>query len=178
VLKPNRIAVVQDDDTLLSLAERYGTTVDTLRALNNDISAITEISTAEGDTLNGLAQLHGTSVSWLRDQPENAWLLRPEGHTIAEGETLTFIAQLYGTTRTTLRKLNPAYSDFREWPGDAPLPLGEVLNLFAIRPSTALPVGEALVVPLYRPSTPLPAGSWLFLPRRRAAASAAPALDL
>ena len=178
VLKPNRIAVVQDDDTLLSLAERYGTTVDTLRALNNDISATTVISTAEGDTLNGLAQLHGTTVSWLRDQPENAWLLRSEGHTVTEGETLTSIAQLYGTTRTTLRKLNPAYSDFREWPGDAPLPLGEVLNLFAIRPSTPLPVGEALVVPLYRPSTPLPAGSWLFLPRRRAAASAAPALDL
>jgi LysM repeat protein len=178
VLKPNRIAVVQAGDTLLSVAERYGTTVDTLRSLNSDISATTVISTTEGDTLNSLAQVHGTTVSWLRDQSENAWLLRPEGHTVAAGDTLTTIAQLYGTTRTTLRKLNPAYSDFREWPGDAPLPLGEVLNLFAIRPSSPLPAGEALVVPLYRPSTPLPASSWLFLPRRRAAASAALEPDL
>jgi LysM repeat protein len=178
VLKPNRIAVVQAGDTLLSVAERYGTTVDTLRSLNSDISATTAISTTEGDTLNSLAQVHGTTVSWLRDQPQNAWLLRPEGHTVAAGETLTSVAQLYGTTRTTLRKLNPAYSDFREWPGDAPLPLGELLNLFAIRPSSPLPAGEALVVPLYRPSTPLPASSWLFLPRRRAAASTALEPDL
>jgi LysM repeat protein len=178
VLKPNRIALVQSDDTLLLVAERYGTTVDTLRSLNSDISATTVISTAEGDTLNGLAQLHGTTVSWLRDQPENAWLLRPEGHTVTAGETLTTIAQLYGTTRTTLRKLNPAYSDFREWPGDAPLPLGEVLNLFAIRPSSPLPAEEPLVVPLYRPSTSLPAGSWLLLPRRRAGASTVPEPDL
>ncbi|MCH9715449.1 MAG: hypothetical protein K0U63_13090, partial [Cyanobacteria bacterium] len=92
--------------------------------------------------------------------------------------TLTTIAQLYGTTRTTLRKLNPTYADYREWPGDAPLPLGEVLNLFAIRPSSPLPVGEALLVPLFRPATLLPPGSWLFLPRRRAAASAAPVPDL
>lgn len=178
VLKPNRIALVQPGDTLLSVAERYGTTAEMLRSLNSDISATTVISTAEGDTLNGLAQLHGTTVSWLRDQPENAWLLRPEGHAVTEGETLTSVAQLYGTTRSTLRKLNPVYADYREWPGDAPLPLGEVLNLFAIRPSSPLPAGEALLVPLYRPSTPLAAGSWLFLPRRRAAASASPEPDL
>jgi hypothetical protein len=178
VLKPNRIAIVQAGDTLLLVAERYGTTVETLRSLNSEISSTTVISTAEGDTLNGLALLHGTSVSWLRDQPANAWLLRPEGHTVTAGETLTTVAQLYGTTRTTLRKLNPTYSDYREWPGDAPLPLGEVLNLFAIRPSSPLPAGEALVVPLFRPSTSLPPGSWLFLPRRRAAAGVAPDPDL
>jgi len=178
VLKPNRIAVVQNGDTLLTIAERYGTTTDTLRSLNSDLSNTTVITTAAGDTLNGLAELHGTTVSWLRDQPANAWLLRPEGHTVAAGETLTSVAQLYGTTRTTLRKLNPPYSDYREWPGDAPLPLGAVLNLFAIRPSSPLPGGEALVVPLFRPSTPLVAGSWLFLPRRRAAASSAPEPDL
>ena len=178
VLKPNRIAVIQAGDTLLTVAERYGTTVETLRSLNSDIGSTTVITTAEGDTLNGLALLHGTSVSWLRDQPENAWLLRSEGHTVIEGETLTTVAQLYGTTRTTLRKINPTYADYREWPGDAPLPLGEVLNLFAIRPSDALPIGEPLVVPLYRPSTPLAAGSWLFLPRRRAAARAAAEPDL
>jgi len=178
VLKPNRIALVQPGDTLLSLAERYGTTPETLRSLNSDISANTVITTAAGDTLNSLAQLHGTTVSWLRDQPENAWLLRPEGHAVAAGDTLTSVAQLYGTTRSTLRKLNPTYADYREWPGDAPLPLGEVVNLFAIRPSDILLAGESLLVPLYRPSTPLPAGSWLFLPRRRAAASASPEPDL
>lgn len=178
VLKPNRIAVAQPGDTLLSVAELYGTTAETLRSLNSDISVTTVITTAAGDTLNSLAQLHGTTVSWLRDQPENAWLLRPEGHLVAAGETLTTIAQLYGTTRTTLRKLNPVYADYREWPGDAPLPLGEVLNLFAIRPSSPLPAGESLLVPLYRPSTPLPSGSWLFLPRRRAAASSEPEPDL
>jgi hypothetical protein len=178
VLKPNRIALVQAGDTLLSLAERYGTTPETLRSLNSDISANTVITTAAGDTLNSLAQLHGTTVSWLRDQPENAWLLRPEGHTVIAGDTLTSVAQLYGTTRSTLRKLNPPYADYREWPGDAPLPLGEVLTLFAIRPSDVLLAGEPLLVPLYRPSTPLPAGSWLFLPRRRAAATATPEPDL
>ncbi|MFM9104975.1 MAG: LysM peptidoglycan-binding domain-containing protein, partial [Cyanobium sp.] len=83
----------------------------------------------------------------LRDQPANAWLLRLEGHIVSSGETLTTVAQLYGTTRSTLRKLNPTYADYREWPGDAPLPLGVVLNLFAIRPSSPLPAGEALVVP-------------------------------
>lgn len=102
VLKPNRIALVQPGDTLLLLAERYGTTAEALRSLNSDISATSVISTAEGDTLNGLAELHGTTV---------AWLLRPEGHTVTAGETLTSVAQLYGTTRTTLRKLNPTYSD-------------------------------------------------------------------
>jgi LysM repeat protein len=178
VLKPNRIGIVQAGDTLLTIAERYGTTSDTLRSLNSDISSTTVITTAAGDTLNGLAELHGTTVSWLRDQPENVWLLRPEGHTVTAGDTLTSVAQLYGTTRTTLRKLNPAYADYREWPGDAPLPLGAVLNLFAIRPSSPLPAGESMVVPLFRPSTPLVAGSWLFLPRRRAAASAAPEPDL
>jgi hypothetical protein len=178
VLKPNRIALVQAGDTLLSLAERYGTTPETLRSLNSDISANTVITTAAGDTLNNLAQLHGTTVSWLRDQPENAWLLRPEGHAVAAGDTLTLVAQMYGTTRSTLRKLNRTYADYREWPGDAPLPLGEVLNLFAIRPASSLPGGEALVVPLYWPSTALVPGSWLFLPRRRVAASASPEPDL
>ncbi len=178
VLKPNRIAVVQAGDTLLTIAERYGTTTDTLRSLNSDISNTTAITTAAGDTLNALAELHGTTVSWLRDQPANAWLLRPEGHTVVAGETLTSVAQLYATTRTTLRKLNPTYSDYREWPGDAPLPLGAVLNLFAIRPSSPLPAGQTLVVPLYRPSSPLLAGSWLFLPRRRAAATNHPEPDL
>lgn len=178
VLKPNRIAIVQAADTLLSVAERYGTTLDTMRSLNSDISSTTQISTAAGDTLNDLAALHGTTLSWLRDQPANAWLLRLEGHTVTAGETLTTVAQLYGTTRSTLRKLNPTYADYREWPGDAPLPLGAVLNLFAIRPSSPLPAGEALVVPLYRPSTPLVPGSWLFLPRRRVAASAVPESDL
>ncbi|MFM7549040.1 MAG: LysM peptidoglycan-binding domain-containing protein, partial [Cyanobacteriota bacterium] len=139
-LKPNRITIVRAGDTLLAIAERYGTTVDTLRSLNSDIASTTLITTATGDTLNDLALLHGTSVSWLREQPANAWLLRPEGHTVTAGETLTSIAQLYGTTRTTLRKLNPTYADYREWPGDAPLPLAEVLNLFAIRPSSPCPL--------------------------------------
>ena len=45
VLKPNRIALLQAGDTLLSVAERYGTTAETLRSLNSDISATTVIST-------------------------------------------------------------------------------------------------------------------------------------
>ena len=55
VLKPNRIALVQPGDTLLSLAERYGTTPETLRSLNSDICANTVITTAAGDTLNSRA---------------------------------------------------------------------------------------------------------------------------
>mgnify|MGYP002654605324 CR=1 FL=1 len=178
VLKPNRIAIVQAADTLLSLADRYGTTAETLRSLNADLASTAVITTATGDTLNALAERHGTTVTWLRDQPDNAWLLQSQGHTVTAAQTLTSVAQLYGTTRTTLRKLNPAYSDSYEWPGDAPLPLGAVLQLFAIRPSSPLLAGVALVVPLYRPSTPLAAGSWLFVPRRRAVSAAAPEPDL
>ena len=154
--------------------------LDVLRAMGAKIDVVPAASGVEpvADLHVRAAELRGTTVSWLRDQPENAWLLRPEGHTVTAGDTLTSVAQLYGTTRTTLRKLNPAYADYREWPGDAPLPLGAVLTLFAIRPSSPLPAGESLVVPLFRPSTPLAAGGWLFLPRRRAAASSAPEPDL
>jgi hypothetical protein len=286
VLKPNRIAVIQAGDTLLTIAERYGTTVDTLRSVNPDLLGSTTISTADAgtidgiavvagdrvlvkdqtagaengiylaaagswsrapdfdsssdafsgahtsvqkgstlagtfwqhstappitlgvtpltfaqittsgsfltskapvlvattgpisrsgasDTLNGLAEAYGTTVSWLRDQPENSWLLQSQGHTVTTGETLTSLAELYGTTRRTLRKLNPSYADDEEWPGDRALPAGAVLLLFAIRPSSPLPAAQPLLVPLYRPSTPLSAGSWLLLPRRRAAAAAA-----
>jgi LysM repeat protein len=179
VLKPNRVIVLAESDTLAGIAARYGTTVATLRELNPDLSGTDTITTAEGDTLNGLAEAYGTTVTWLRDQPENAWILQTDGHTIVAGDTLTSVAAQYGTTRTTLRTLNPAYADHNEWPGDAPLPLGEVLQLFAIRPSFPLPAGETLLVPLYRPSTPLPAGGWLLIPRRRAASNRSdPTMDL
>ncbi|MEB3321690.1 MAG: LysM peptidoglycan-binding domain-containing protein [Synechococcaceae cyanobacterium] len=179
VPKPNRVVVLAEGDTLAAIAERYGTTVATLRELNPDLSGTDLITTLEGDTLNGIAEAHGTTVTWLRDQPENAWILQTDGHTIVEGDTLTSVAAQYGTTRTTLRSLNPAYADPTEWPGDAPLPLEEVLQLFAIRPSFPLPAGQTLLVPLYRPSTPLPGGGWLLIPRRRAASNRSdPTMDL
>lgn len=179
VLKPNRVIVLAESDTLAGIAARYGITVATLRELNPDISGTDTITTAEGDTLNGIAEAHGTTVTWLRDQPANAWILQTDGHTIVDGDTLTSVAAQYGTTRTTLRSLNPAYAYATEWPGDAPLPIGGVLQLFAIRPSFPLPAGETLLVPLYRPSTLLPAGSWLLIPRRRAASNRSdPTMDL
>ena len=46
VLKPNRVAVIQPGDTLLTIAERYGTTVDSLRTVNAELLALITINTA------------------------------------------------------------------------------------------------------------------------------------
>jgi hypothetical protein len=53
-LKPNRVLVLEAGDSLNLIAERYGTTVQTLRAVNPDLAQQGPITTAAGDTLNVL----------------------------------------------------------------------------------------------------------------------------
>lgn len=62
VLKPNRVLALQAGDTLQAIAERYGTTVQTLRRLNPHVLARDTVLSAEGDTLLTLAGQYGTTV--------------------------------------------------------------------------------------------------------------------
>ena len=167
-IKPNRVLVLSDGDTLFTIAERYGTTVQTLRKVNPELERYETITTAEGDTLHLLAGRHGTTVETLRKL--NPSLLRADGHTVVEGDTLTTLAALYDTTKTTLRNYN--LPDLYRYPGSEQLPLAMVVNVPAIRPSTELDPGQALVVPAVRPSTPLPAGEWIRLPKLRGLSAA------
>jgi LysM repeat protein len=166
VLKPHRVLALRDGDSLNLLAERYGTTVQTLRRINPALERYEQISTAEGDTLSILAGRHGTTVETLRQL--NPELLRSNGHTTVEGDTLKAVAAAYDTTVTTLRNYNP---DYGRWPQSDPLPVGVVLAVPAIRPSMPLEPGQPLQVPAVRPSTLLSGGGWIYLPEPRAAAS-------
>ena len=47
-LKPNRVLVLESGDSLNLIAERYGTTVQTLRAVNSDLAQQGPITTAAG----------------------------------------------------------------------------------------------------------------------------------
>ncbi|MCP9819851.1 LysM peptidoglycan-binding domain-containing protein [Synechococcus sp. Cruz-9H2] len=173
VLKPHRVLLLRTGDTLNLIAERYGTTVQTLRRINPALATTETIVTVEGDTLSLLAGRHGTTVDYLRQL--NPSLLRDEGHTVVLGDTLKTVAEQYDTTVTTLRNYNP---DYDRWPQHDPLPVGVVLDVLAIRPSSLLDPGQSLLVPAYRPSTLLPLGAWIYLPERRASAVAENAWDL
>ncbi|MCT0204207.1 LysM peptidoglycan-binding domain-containing protein [Synechococcus sp. CS-602] len=162
-LKPNRVLVISPGDTLSVIAERYGTTVQTLRKENPELATYETIVTVVGDTLNLLAGRHGTTVDTLRNL--NPQLLRADGHLVLEGDTLAVLAELYDTTRPTLREYN--LPDLDRYPGAEQLPLGLVVNVPAIRPSSELDPGQDLVVPAIRPSTLLPAGGWIRLPKLR-----------
>src|SRR5690606_2639992 len=76
--------VVQPGDSLYTIAQRFGTTVDKLRAANN---------------------LWHTSEIWA-----GTWLRLPAGlshtHTVQAGDSLYLIAQRLGTTVTQLRQAN------------------------------------------------------------------------
>ena len=172
-LKPNRVLVLEAGDSLKLLAERYGTTVQTLRAVNPDLAQQGPITTAAGDTLNVLAARHGSTVDFLRKQ--NPSLLRSNGHTTTAGDTLKALAVQYDTTVDWLRHYNP---DFERWPRSEPLTVGVRLDVPAIRPSDPLDLGQVLQVPLIRPATLLTAGGWLYLPPLRGITAADDLWDL
>ncbi|WP_094555497.1 LysM domain-containing protein [Synechococcus sp. 1G10] len=163
VIKPHRVYVLEAGDTLNSIAYRFGTTVPTLRRVNQDLQELQTIETAPGDTLTLLAGTYGTTVETLRKH--NPELLRADGHTVVEGDTIRTIAELYDTTNRTIRKYNPPLA---EYPSGDQLPLAMVVNVPAIRPSSPLDPGQELLVPSVTPSTVLPAGAWIYLPERRA----------
>jgi LysM repeat protein len=164
VLRPHSVLVLRDGDTLNLIAERYGTTVATLRRINAQLESTQTITAVEGDSLAVLAGRHGTTETKLRSL--NPVLQQSEAYVTAEGDTLSSVASEQQLSLTLLRQFNPELSS---WPSSEPLPTGTTLLLPVYRSTTPIPVGTQLLVPGYLPSTPLPAGEWIYLPAKRSA---------
>ena len=162
VLKPQRVLATEPGDTLQLIADRYGTTVQTLRDLNPNLLPEDTVLTEEGDTLLSLAGEYGTTVDWM--MANNPDVHRWGVHVVLEGETLRILADLYDTTTASLRHYNAPAFDL--YSSSDPLPVGAELVVPLTRPSTPLDPGQELLVPMFRPSTALPDG-WLHLPPRR-----------
>ena len=163
ILKPHSVLVLRAGDTLTLLAERYGTTVQTLRRLNPHLESTQTITTAEGDSLTVLAGRHGTTIETLRSLNPELQQAEPLHHGCRRHAHR--VAAAFEMTVTALRELNP---DYARWPRYDPLPIGTELLVLAVRPSAPLQSGQPLLVPAYLPSTELPAGEWIVIPRRRA----------
>jgi len=132
--------VVQAGDTLWMLAQRFGTTVDAIKALNNltsDVLIIGQVlripgtedttpgfthTVQSGDTLWLLAQRFGTTVDAIKtlnnltsDVLTIGQTLQIPGasiiHTVQSGDTLWLLAQRHGTTVDAIRALNNLTSD-------------------------------------------------------------------
>jgi len=132
--------VVQSGDTLWRLAQRFNTTVDAIKSLNNltsDILMIGQVllipgtgsatpsfayTVRSGDTLWQLAQRFGTTVDAIRslnnltsDVLTIGQILQIPGssiiHTVQSGDTLWLLAQRYGTTVDAIKTLNNLTSD-------------------------------------------------------------------
>ncbi len=89
------VYTVKSGDTLYLLAQRFGTTMNTLRSLN---------SLASDNLLVGQTLL---IPNGSQNQPQqNAWI-----YTVQSGDTLFLIAQRYGTTVSALRSLNNIWTD-------------------------------------------------------------------
>ena len=93
ILKPHSVLVLRAGDTLTLLAERYGTTVQTLRKLNPHLESTQTITTAKGDSLTVLAGRHGTTIETLRRL--NPELQQAEPYITAAGDTLTSVAAAF-----------------------------------------------------------------------------------
>lgn len=164
VLRPHSVLVLRAGDTLTLIAERYGTTVSTLRRINPQLESTQTITAVEGDSLAVLAGRHGTTESKLRSL--NTVLQQSESYISVEGDTLISVAAEQNLSLSLLRQFNPELSS---WPSEEPLPVGTTLLLPVYRSTTPIPGGMQLLVPGYLPSTPLPAGEWIYLPARRSA---------
>jgi LysM repeat protein len=162
VLRPHSVLVLRAGDTLNLIAERYGTTVATLRRINPQLESTQAITTANGDSLAVLAGRHGTTEAKLRSF--NPVLQQSEPYVTGEGETLSSVADEHNLSLSLLRQFNPELSS---WPSTEPLAAGTTLLLPIYRSTTPLPAGMQLLVPAFMPSTPLPAGEWIHLPARR-----------
>jgi LysM repeat protein len=165
VLRPHSVLVLLNGDTLNLIAERYGTTVATLRRSNPQLESTQAITAVDGDSLAVLAGRHGTTETKLRSL--NPALQQSEAYLTAEGETLSSVAAEQNLTLSLLREFNPELSS---WPSEEPLPLGTTLLMPVYPSTTPIPAGMQLLVPGYLPSTQLPAGEWIYLPARRSAA--------
>ncbi|MCP9860277.1 MULTISPECIES: LysM domain-containing protein [unclassified Cyanobium] len=162
VLRPHSVLVLRDGDSLNLIAERYGTTVATLRRSNPQLESTQAITAVDGDSLAVLAGRHGTTETKLRSL--NPVLQQSEAYLNAEGETLSSVSSEQNLSLSLLREFNPELSS---WPSEEPLPTGTTLLLPVYRSTTPIPAGMQLLVPGYLPSTQLPAGEWIYLPARR-----------
>ncbi|MCP9859817.1 MULTISPECIES: LysM peptidoglycan-binding domain-containing protein [unclassified Cyanobium] len=164
VLRPHSVLVLRAGDTLNMIAERYGTTVATLRRSNPQLESTQTITSIEGDSLAVLAGRHGTTEAKVRSL--NPVLQQSETYVTAEDDTLSSVAAEQNLTLSLLREFNLELSS---WPSEEPLPPGTTLLLPVYRSTTPIPLGMQLLVPGYLPSTQLPAGEWIYLPARRSA---------
>ena len=90
------VYTVKPGDTLFLLAQRYGTTVNTLRELNG----------LTGDTLLVGANLRMPNGDKYQQPINGTWT-----YTVQSGDTLFLIAQRYGTSVSALRVLNNLWTD-------------------------------------------------------------------
>ena len=118
-IKPNRVQVICPGDTLAVLADRYGTTIESLRQVNPELQDLKGIATAKGDSLYRLAGRYGTSTGSLRQ--DNPDLMQSVPHLVADGDTLANLASRQQETVSTLRLFNPQLA---RYPASAPLPAG------------------------------------------------------
>jgi LysM repeat protein len=172
VLRPHSVLVLRAGDTLNLIAERYGTTVATLRRINSQLESTQTITSADGDSLAVLAGRHGTTESNMRSL--NPVLQQSEPYVTAEDDTLSSVASEQQVSLSLLRYLNPELSS---WPSEESLPTGTTLLLPVYCSTTSIPAGTPLLVPGYMPSTPLPAGEWIYLPARRSAPAVEPGVE-
>ena len=120
------------------IAERYGTTVATLRRINPQLESTQTITAVEGDSLAVLAGRHGTTETKLRSL--NPVLQQSEPYVTAEGDTLSSVAAEQNLSLSLLRQFNPELSS---WPSEEPLPAGTTLLLPVYRSTTPHPGRDA-----------------------------------
>ena len=85
VLRPHSLLVLRDGNSLNLIAERYGTTVATLRRSNPQLESTQTITSVEGDSLVVLAGRHGTTEAKLRSL--NSVLQQSQPYVAGEGKT-------------------------------------------------------------------------------------------
>ena len=166
----DNIYIVKKGDTLYGIANKYGISVDELKAINNltnnnlsvgQVLKIPEIIEDDvpneniyivksGDTLYSIANKYGMSVQELKDLNKltsntlsiGQQLVVSEGnagtldtYTVKAGDTLYTIAKKYGLTVSELKQLNNLTSDI--------LSIGQVLNIS--NSNTSLPSNTYIV---------------------------------
>ena len=93
--------IVKNQETLYSIAKKYGTTVDKIKAFNPELGE----SIKEGQTLKIPVRKEN------EDRQKLEWEGKTKTHTIQKGETLYSIAREYNVTTGEIKNANPGLSD-------------------------------------------------------------------